>query len=311
MITAKFINKTIWNIIWFVCGVFLIIFFGYLKLADSEASNNVFGGIVVGVIICIFSIVFLLFNHKAFICADENRLKGKYGWFGVIDCDISDIEFVLSQMNNTLKILLKNGKLHVVAGMENSFEICTFIRCNMPFESSDTTADLIQKINQLNSLRKKNIIFMFGGLALLFINIFITVLLTGGRELNEFSKADTIIAIIMCVAELAVFVITFYFADKAGKMLVPTEGLKYNLRRTIVETRPLPPGYIKNVYTNGDWSARKIVFGNPDETGVYYSLQVVDAGYDLLTVYKSPIYDEEEVLPEDSNCICITDIVYH
>ena len=53
--------------------------------------------------------LFLFYNFKAYFYIEGEVVKGKFHFFRKINCCISDIDFVLSQVN-TLIIQLKNGK---------------------------------------------------------------------------------------------------------------------------------------------------------------------------------------------------------
>lgn len=311
MIEGIFKKKYFGNIISLLCGLFLIGLFVFLGFVDSEATNNDLSGIVFGAIICIFSTIFLFFNFKAFVHIDENHIKGKYNWFGKIDCGIADVEFASAQ-SNTLTIKLKNGKRHIIMGIENSFELCSVIRRNMPFEVTDTPKVLFEKINRLKESRKKSLLIVCFGIALMFINIFLTVFFTGGRELYEFSKTDWIIMAVMGVVEIITVIGTFCYGNISGKKNHPIEQLKYTLQRTIIEKHPLPVGNIKMVYADNNYTGRAIVFEYPNDSGIYYSVQKLDSNYILETVYTSEVYeDEEDFLYDFESFIDITDRVYH
>lgn len=108
--------------------MFLIGLFVFLRYKDSEATiGGILTGIIFGTVFCILGIVFLLFNFRAYLYIKDGHIKGRYNYFGKINCDILDVDFVLSQIN-TLTILLKNGKRHVIMGVENSLELSYAIR---------------------------------------------------------------------------------------------------------------------------------------------------------------------------------------
>lgn len=76
---------------------------------------------------------------------------------------------------------------------------------------------LIEQMNNLKAARKKEILYVCVSMAFMFINVFVTVFLTGERELYEFSSMDWVIFAIMGAIEIATIVMMFYFADKTGK----------------------------------------------------------------------------------------------
>ena len=109
MVKAIFQKKYFWNVFCLLCGVFLIGLFLFVGHKDSEATpSDMLTGILFGVIISIFSIVSLFFNLKAYFYIDENHIQSRYHFFGRINCNLSDVVFVLGR-NNTLMIQLKDG----------------------------------------------------------------------------------------------------------------------------------------------------------------------------------------------------------
>lgn len=81
-------------------------------------------------------------------------------------------------------------------------------------------------------------------MGLMFAGIFITVWLTGGRDLDAFSQTDWVLLSVMGVLEAAICAGLFYVADKCGKQLLPIEWLKYRLRSAAIVSQPLPSNII-------------------------------------------------------------------
>lgn len=305
---AVFRKKYADGITLILSGFFLIVLFVFIGYKDSEATlGGLLVGIVGGVVSCFFGITSLLFNHKAFLYIDNCHIKGKYYLFSKIDCNLSDVVFSLGR-NGTLIIQLKDGKTHTIMGIENAWELGLFIRKNITFNASEQPESLIENLNNLKTERKKGIVYVCCGLALMFINIFITVFLTGEREMYEFSKIDWIIFAVMCVVEFATVFTTFYFVNKIGKKNVPIEKLNYDIRRTVIETKPLVYGYIIKVFTDYDCTGRIVVLGYPDDESVYYIMQEFASDYSLFKSYESEIYENmDDLLVDIGELIDITD----
>lgn len=297
---GMFLRKkfNIWLFLSFACGLFFIGLYIFLNIVDPEATNELLTFLIMGILIILVVIPSWLLNFGAFIRIDKNSIKAKYNWFGRIDCRLSDISFAVGRVN-TLIIQLKNGKCHTIMGIKNSTELSSEIRRKMSFEITEQPEKLIKKINNLKSAKKKGLIYVCIGVALMFINIFITVFLTGERELYEFTGTDWVIFTIMGAIEVATFIVTFFFAQKTGKYNLPIEKLQYDIRRTIVETKPLLPGYMIKIFTDDDYTGRITVFGSPHQSAVYYSVQVFDSEYKLIREYTSDTYDNQEELPDD------------
>lgn len=71
--------------------------------------------------------------------------------------------------------------------------------------------------NYVNKSTKKNLIGVCVGILLMFAWVFVTVYLTGERELEDFSKQDWIVFSCFLLIEVITVAVTFVFADKTGK----------------------------------------------------------------------------------------------
>lgn len=294
MIKANFKYNSTNGVIYVLCGLLFISLNVFLGFKDSEATmGSLLFGFALGALFCFIGIVFLLFNYKAYLYIDNDHIKGKYHWFGKIDCNISDAVFSIYR-NNTLIIELKNGKCHTITGIDNPWPFAWVIRRDMPFEVTEKPVTLIGQLNNLKSAKKNGLICVCSGLVLIFANIFVTVFLTGERELDEFSKTDWTVFTIMCVIEITTIIATFYFAQKTGKTNVPMERMGYSIRRRIVETRPLLPGHIIKVFADYNYTGRITVYGYPNDDSIYYIVQEFTPDYELIQIHKSETFENIE-----------------
>ena len=293
-------------------GIFLIGLFVFIGFKDANATlYSLSFGLVLGTIFVLTGIGFLLFNLKAFFHIENGHIKGKYHWFGKIDCNVSDVTFAVWRIN-TLIVQLNSGKTHTVTGIENSWQLASVIRRNMPFDVTEQPAILIEKLNNLKSVKKKGLLCICSGFALLFINIFITVFLTGAKEMHKFSKTDWIVFAIMGAIEIAVIIAIFCLAQKTGKNSIQIEKLHYEIQRKTIEMQPLLPGFLIAVYTDDNYTCRITLFGYPHDSAVYYSLQKFDSEYNLVHCYTSEIFENQEALSEGLlSLIDITGTVPH
>ena len=301
----------IWLFLLFVCGLFFIGLYFFFNITDPTVSSENITVLIMGIIICLIAIPSWLLNLGAYIHIDETTIKAKYHWFGKIDCKLSDVTFAVARVN-TLIVQLKDGKTHTIIGIANSWTLASFIRRNMPFEITEQPEELMKKLNNLKSAKKKGLIYVCSGVALMFIIIFVTVFLTGEREMYEFSNTDWTIFAIMGVIEFAIVVATFYFAEKTGKNNVPIEKLQYEIQRRIIETKPLLPGFVIAVYAEENYTGRITLFGYPNDSAVYYSVQELDAEYNLVQGYTSETFENQDGLVDGfRSLIDITDKVLH
>ncbi len=299
----------IWLFLLFLCGLTFIGMYTFLNIVDTEATSELLTFLIVGIMICLIVTPSWLLNLGAYIHIDETSIKAKYHWFGKIDCKLSDVVFAVAQVN-TLFIQLEDGKTHTIMGIQNSWPLCSVIRRNMSFDVTEQPETLKEKLNNLKATKKNGLIYVCSGVALMFIIIFITVFLTGEREMHEFSKIDWTIFAIMGVIEIATIIATFYFAGKTGKNNIPIEKLQYAIKRTIIETKPLLPGFVIAVYTDDDYIGRITLFGYPHQSAVYYLVQKLDSEYNLVQEYTSETFESQEGLSEGfRSLIDITDKV--
>ncbi len=297
---GMFLRKkfNIWLFLLFLCGLAFIGMYIFLNIVDPKATSELLTFLIAGIVICLVVIPSWLLNLGAYIHIDETSLKAKYHWFGKIDCNLSDIVFAVARVN-TLIIQLKDGKTHTIMGIGNSWPLCSVIRRNMSFDVTEQPETLKEKLNKLKATKKNGLIYVCSGVAFMFIIIFITVFLTGAREMHEFTNIDWTIFSIMCAIEIATVIATFYFAQKAGKNNIPMEKLRYEIQRRSIETQPLLPGFVIAVYTDENYMGRITLFGYPNDSAVYYSVQEFAPDYTLLRTYTSDIYGSQEELPAD------------
>ena len=135
----------------------------------------------------------------------------------------------------------------------------------------------------------------------MFVNIFIAVALTGGRDMYDFSKLDWILFASMGVLELATVVLTFYFAKQCGKYLLPIEYLKFRLKSAYIASQPLPSGNAKRIYTDENHVGRIIVYGFPNDESVYCCVQEFIGNFELKITRISEIYASEDLLAENAD----------
>lgn len=289
-------KRIIWLILMLICGIFLIGLYAFPSITGRETAEGKLTHLIMGILCTLAAISALLFNHGAYIRIEENRINAKYHWFDRLDCAIDDIEFVLPK-TNTLTFLLKGGKRHMIMGVENSWDLSSAIRRYVFGLETESPDSVRQKLEQAQATRKKALWWVLGLGTLMFANIFIAVLLTGGRELHEFSKLDWILFSVMGFVELLTLVSLFYAAQRYGKYMLPIEQLKYRLRGAVIAAAPLPTNSTVAVYMDWDHIGRIVVCGFPNDESVYYYVQKVLGDFELETVHESEIYPSKDDLP--------------
>ena len=291
---AKFIKKYIWSIFCLLCGLFVTVI---LTICVFKGDYDAIIGVVFVAIYTIGSAISLFFNHKAYLCVEDGYIKGKYHLFGKINAPVSNVEFVLSQPN-ALTIQLKNGKIHRILGVENSWEICSALRRQISCEVKESVDELIADLKKHESAKKKGIIYLCVACGLMLLNIAITALLTGARDFANFSNIDWIVFSCFCVTEVVIYIIICYMASKSGKQAFFVNKTKYSIRRKAIEMSPLLPGNPIKVATDGDYYQRYTFFGYPNENSVYITIEDFDANYSMFKTQESEIFEDMEHVPE-------------
>jgi len=296
MLVGSFHKKRFGSKVCLLCGSLLILLFAFLKYADSQAGNDVYFGILIGAGISMCGLLSMQFNRRAFVKIENHHISARYHWFGKLDCSLEDIAFSVAQIN-TLSILLKNGRRCVIMGIQNPWPLCSAIRRETFSLEKETPEALGRRLNALQAVRKRELHWVLGGCTLLFVNIGITVLLTGGRELRDFGKMDWIIFASMGVIEMLTLIGVFYIAQRCGRKLLPIEQIQYRLKGAMIASCPLPAGNVKQVYTDENRTGRIILFDFPNDEGVYYCVQEFMGSGGLETVFTSKVYESQEDLP--------------
>ena len=280
----------------FVCGLILIGFYFFFNTTDPEATSGTLTFLIFGVLIILFTIHSWFFNLGAYLTVDENSIKGKYHWFGKIDCKLTEISYAVARIN-TLVIRLRNGKAYTITGIKNPIPIASLIRESLRFEAAEYPEMLKEKLNALKAENKKRLLYVIIGVALMFINIFVTVFLTGEKEMHNFNKYDWIIFAVMSVIEILTVTFTFCLADSTGKSKLYIEELEYTLRRTIIESAPLSRGYFIGAYADNDYTARITIHGYPNQDAVYFLIEEFNSDYKLVRAYLSETIESLNELP--------------
>ncbi len=309
---AVFIRKNqTWNILILISGAESVALWVYQAFFMQETGLGGYSMLGLGVLLLLTGTVSFFLNRGAYLHVGETTVRGKYHWFGKLDCGLSEIVFVLPQMN-ALSLLLKDGKRHVIFGVENPWSISDDIRrktFRLEKEDPDT---LRRELIRLQTVRQREIWYLLGGCLLIFANIFVTVFLTGERDIPAFTKTDWTVFAVMGVVELAAIAGVFYIADRCGKRALPIEWMKYRLRGAVIASEPLPSNSVIGVYTDRNFNGRIVVRGFPNDESVYYEVQKVNGQYDLITDHISQVYDCEEELPKEqfSELIDITEMFF-
>lgn len=281
-----------------LAGLFFVGIAIAMNVAEAADNSDWIFILIFGLAYVVCGVAVLLFNRGAALRVDEDHITARYHWFGKLDCAIDDVAFVLPQLN-TLRIRMKNGKQHVIMGIRNSWEISAFLRRQGFTLETETPDVLCLQLEQVQKGRKKELWWVIGLGILMFVNIFIAVLLTGARDMADFTDSDWIRFAIMGIIEVFTVMGFFWAALRCGKYLLPMEETKHRLRGAVIASYPLPSNQVTGVYIDENYSGRIVVCGYPNDESVYYYVQQFVNPIALETVYTSEVYKNAGELPDD------------
>lgn len=278
-----------------VCGLALV---KYIK-TDSKTDPFplpllllvplVIGGICVAYI--------QLHNHGAYFRIENGRIKTKFNWLAKLDRPVEDVVFVDPSFPvQGLTLLFKDGKRANVIGMENYLEVSEYLQKQIFSLEKEIPKNLREEIAAERKKRKKHLGVIIAGICAMFALIFVTMLLTGERDLGDFSKNDRIIFSCFIAAELLMLIAVLVLADKCGKAKFTIDYLTYRLRGAMILSSPLPEGSVQGVYTDTNNDCRVIVCGNQEDKSIYYTGQFLEdeEEMELLTLAVSKDYADIE-----------------
>jgi len=297
---------------------FLVLAFGWLITSiwvllrsSTTTAGDVVACSLVTIIFLSFAAIPFLYNRKAYLHIDDNKLVGRFGFFKRIECDITNVTFVLAQFD-TLHIILKDRKFHI-RGIQNAYAISVFIQQRMPFSPCEVTAEVIENIKKRVEKRKKNIIGVFCMIGLSFAWIFIALPLIGvSKEFSDFTQREWGLFAILCAIELPTVMMMFVFAIRSGKGNLKFEKQMYELRRSIMESTPLVvgPGHLKAVLTDYQCSQRITFYCacvDNDPLSVCYNVEIFDENFKLKFTHQTEIFTLENFEEAVDGLLDITD----
>ena len=243
-------------------------------------------------------ILVITFNRCGYFKIEQGRIRARYHWFSKLDCGLDEVAFAYGQSMN-LNILMKNGKGYTIAFLENAHELSNEIQRQISTREQESSDALKNQLAQVRLRRRRGIYRVIACCVILFSNILLTVWMTGGRDLSEFSRRDWVLFSIMAAIEIGTLVWTFAIACRSGRQLVELAYLRHRIRGAAVMTQILPSACVKAVYTDPEFDGRLVVCGIPNDGSLYYIVQEFVDDFRLNTVETSRFFDIESELMED------------
>ena len=272
-------------------GILLALLFSFLLFVDNAMSPEDKAGcriiLVLSLVIVALCLISHRFNRGAFLHLGESGLTARFAWRARLQCPYSDIAFC-SCNDMSLTLRLQNEKRYIIPLLDNAAVICSELRKRIePFHPELLDREELARTLALQKRQhRKWTARAFGALLLAVIGIVVSVLLTGG---NTDTRTDQMIVAAALCLFAGLCAAALVFAGKGGRWLADANETAMLLRECILKTAPLPPGNVRGIYPNGDFTGRTIVYGYPNSDSGYYVCQELDKNLDLTTTYTSKV----------------------
>lgn len=272
-------------------GILLAILFSFVLFADDAMSPEDKAGCRIILVLSLVMVALCLISHRfnrgAFLHLGESGLTARFAWRTRLQCPYSDIAFC-SCSSMTLTLRLQNEKRYIIPLLNNAAVICSELQKRIePFRPElPGREELALMLARQKRQHRKWTVCAFGALLLAVIGIVIAALLTGGD--TDTHTDQMIVAAALCLF-VGLCAVAFFFAGKGGRWLADANETAMLLRERILKTAPLPPGNVRDVSFNNDFTVRTIIYGYPNSNSGYYMYQELDRNWELTTTYTSEI----------------------
>ena len=206
-----------------LAGLFIAVRFGTWGLEAVQSGKIAaalfcFGTVILGLLLGVFAIFLFNNNKGAYLTVDDQKIEAQFG-FGTKICeDISEIRKVALSQGGTGIELYFTRRYYWVPFLANARDIYNYIITVNPWarfavSSDEAASDLVRYKKKCVKCIVLTVVFS----VLLFAQIACCALLTGGKDIGDFSQKDDLIFIGFTVAELITVAALFWFAGKCAK----------------------------------------------------------------------------------------------
>lgn len=211
-------------------GLGLAGLFGFLMKVDPPEhwDDALAAGFFVlfGLAVSVLCAIGLRNGPKIFLRVEEDRIRGWTPMGGALDCPMSDVDTV-SWGGGGLNLTLKNGRRWNYTDLSNFREIGEFIhkRTFVPDAVDMDRETLAVAILKQKRRCRRRVTGVLVSLVFVFVPILLAAVLTGGKELHDFSAADWKVFAIFAAVSLAAFLAFFLFLRSWVKASAECERL--------------------------------------------------------------------------------------
>ncbi len=288
------------------CGSFMAIRFGIwgidaLRTPSVPSSQALFclPAALFGLLLGGAGIVLLRYNRGAHIEVNESGIQGCIGLGQDISVKRSEIVDVYAHTHH-LTVETKTG-LTVISDLQNALALAQYLLTVTPTLRLWRT-DEAEAMRQAKHHRRKYRRALLGtvfGVLLMFIHIFWCVLLTGGRDISDFSAVEDSIFTVFLTAELLTTLGTFLLARTAGKILIRYQRSQLrvlSIRAYADRQKHLPDGTTDVLYFRHA-TLRIVIYAQAG--GYVYRLQKFDPFYSWINCDTSAQFDNRTALQNE------------
>lgn len=238
-------------------------------------------------------------NRKAYFHADAQGITAYCQSGGALQCSFKDVSDVMLGYN-TLHIWLKNCRKYSLTNLENAYLVAEYIRERIPEKpvTFGEEAELREAIPALREKCKDEGAASVCCYILLFPCILLTMGLTEGKELNEFTCENWEVFAGMALAGAMIITAAFLLLRRFlrhQKQLRKAQGELYQI---VLRNSPVGPGNVRKLFLDSaeKASTRLTVYGYPDSPEVYFTVETVNGNYEIERVYESGIYADMDTI---------------
>lgn len=259
---------------------------------------------ILGALGFIFFVIFYIFPYgKGILKVTEDHIHIDAGLFSKLDCSLGEVSGASADANGMLTVRLRSGKHVGVLCLTNQWELQRYINrilsTKYRFKDKTPVSELMDKVSEKTEQRKKLLRVVFMGIGLMILFLVLCIVLTKGKEISDFTETEKTYFRLFIILEIINFIVTMVFAGKAGRIANEISVLREKMSEITISSGSYPPGIVYKVYASEDMSQRITVMKIPRSEKVYYVLESIQPGGEIVGSEDSPIYPSfEKLLPE-------------
>ena len=276
----------LWSIILAIVGIILSVRFltwGIPKLTRGKIAASIFcfGFVAIGLLLCALAVFIVTHNRNAKLTVDEQTVSAVYGLkrsFCVKLTEISDVTIY----NGALILYLPN-RIAQIYGLSNAIEICQYIEGFISKNQNAKDIDAEQEGKKKKTFKRRHQVwyaFLLIDVLLIFGLLFACIIMTGERDISDFSGQDELVFAVFSLLELITAIGFIFFCNKVTRShFLLLSATKRHLKAMAYQCHEIGLDRYQNIvhvrYFNED-QFRSVVF-SPEHDTYCYMTERLDA----------------------------------